>query len=63
MASTADAKHRAVKKTGILRSMGKQSGKSGESVLKKKRKSMVGRVCRKKSRKVVMLEWSLAVDG
>jgi len=48
----------------MLRSMGKQStGESRESVLKKKMKATVGRVCRKKSRKVVMLEWSLAVDG
>jgi len=34
-------------KTGMLRSIGKQSGESVESVLKKKRKATVGRICRK----------------
>ena len=31
-------------KTGMLRSIGKQSGESVESVLKKKRKATVGRL-------------------
>jgi len=31
----------------MLRSIGKQFGESVESVLKKKRKAMVGRICRK----------------
>jgi len=31
-------------KTDMLRSIGKQSGESVESVLKKKRKAMVGRI-------------------
>jgi len=31
----------------MLRSIGKQSGESVESVLKKKRKTTVGRICRK----------------
>jgi len=31
----------------MLRSIGKQSGESMESVLKKKRKAVVGRICRK----------------
>ena len=35
------------KKTDMLRSIGKQSGESVESVLKKKRKVTVGRTCRK----------------
>jgi len=35
------------KKTDMLRSIGKQSGESVKSVLKKKRKVMVGRICRK----------------
>ena len=34
-------------KTDMLRSIGKQSGESVESVLKKKRKATVGRICRK----------------
>jgi len=34
------------KKTDMLRSIGKQSGESVESVLKKKKKSAVGRICR-----------------
>jgi len=34
-------------KTGILTSIGEQSGESVESVLKKKRKATVGRICRK----------------
>ena len=36
------------KNTDMLRSIGKQSGESVESVLKKKRKATVGRICRKK---------------
>jgi len=31
----------------MLRTIGKQSGKSMQSVLKKKRKATVGRICRK----------------
>jgi len=31
----------------MLRRIGKQSGESVESVLKKKRKAIVGRICRK----------------
>jgi len=31
----------------LKRSIGKQSAESAESVLKKKRKAMVGRICRK----------------
>jgi len=34
-------------KTGMLRSIGKQSGEPVESVLKNKRKAAVGRICRK----------------
>jgi len=34
-------------KMDMLRSIGKQSGKSVDSVRKKKRKAAVGRVCRK----------------
>jgi len=34
-------------KTNMPRSIGKQSGESAESVLKKKRKATVGRICRK----------------
>ena len=33
-------------KTDMLKSISKQSGESGESVLKKKRKAMVGKICR-----------------
>jgi len=36
-----------IKKTDMLRSIGKQSGESFESLLKKKRKAAVGRICRK----------------
>jgi len=35
------------KKTDMLRSIGKQSRESVESVRKKKRKATVGRICRK----------------
>ena len=35
------------KKTGMLRSISKQSGETMESVPKKKRKAAVGRICRK----------------
>jgi len=40
----------------MVKSIGKQSGKSTESVLKKKRKATVGRICRKGS-KTISLEW------
>jgi len=40
----------------MLRSIGKQSGESVESVLKKKRKATVGRICRKKGFKPGMKE-------
>ena len=39
----------------MVRSIDKQSGESVESVLKKKRKALVERICRK--RKVLSLEW------
>ena len=32
---------------GMLRIIGKQPGESAESVLKKKRKATMGRICRK----------------
>ena len=35
-----------IRKTDMLKSISKQSGESGESVLKKKRKAMVGKICR-----------------
>jgi len=35
------------KKTDMFRSIGKQSGESVESVMKKKRQVTVGRICRK----------------
>jgi len=41
---------------GMLRSIGKQSEESVESVLKKKRKAMVGRIYRKGSFKPGMKE-------
>jgi len=34
-------------KTAMLRSIGKQSGESMQSVLEKKRKATVGRICSK----------------
>jgi len=37
-----------MEKTDMLRSIGKQSGESVKSVLKKKRKAAVGRICKKK---------------
>jgi len=40
-------------KTDMVRSIGKQSGESVESVRKKKRKATVGRICR---REVLSLE-------
>ena len=40
-------KTKKVKKTNVLRSIGKQSGESVESVLEKNRKAAVGRTCRK----------------
>jgi len=36
------------RKTDMLRSIGKQSGESVESVPEKKRKATVGRICRKR---------------
>jgi len=36
------------KKTDMLRSIGKQSGESVDSVLKKKSKAAVGKICRKR---------------
>ena len=38
----------------MLRSIGKQSGESIESVLEKKRKATVGRICRKEKREGVV---------
>jgi len=35
------------KRKNVLKHIGKQSGKSMESVLEKKRKATVGRICRK----------------
>ena len=43
----------------MLRSIGKQSKESVESVLKKKKKPAVGRICRKG--KVLSLEWKCGV--
>jgi len=40
----------------MLRSIGKQSGESAEPVLKKKRKTTVGKNCRKKGFKPEMKE-------
>jgi len=40
-------KNKKVKKTGMLRSIGKHSGESVESVMEKKRKATVGGICRK----------------
>jgi len=37
------------RKTDMLRRIGKQSGESVESVLEKKRKAAVGKICRKVS--------------
>jgi len=44
------------RKTGMLRSIGKQSRESVESVPKKKRKATVGRICRKEGFKLAMKE-------
>jgi len=44
------------KKTDMLKSIGKQSGETGESVLKKKRKAAVGWICKKKGFKPGMKE-------
>jgi len=44
-------------KTSVLRRVGKQSGESVESVLKKKKKATVGRICRKG-----MKEWGVIND-
>jgi len=43
----------------MSRSIGKQSGESVESVLKKKRKATVGRICRKGR----FLAWDKRVRG
>jgi len=40
----------------MLKSIGKQSGETGESVLKKKRKATVGWICKKKGFKPGMKE-------
>jgi len=40
-------KRKSGKPTDTLRNIGKHSGESVESVLKKKRKAMLGRICRK----------------
>ena len=45
----------------MLRSVGKKSGESVESVLKKKRKAMVGRICRKEGFGPGMKEWGVRV--
>jgi len=42
--------------TDMPRSIGKQSGKSVESVLEKKRKATMGRICKKRSFKPGMKE-------
>jgi len=44
------------KTTDRLRNIGKHSGESVESVLKKKRKAMLGRICRKEGFKPGMKE-------
>jgi len=43
--------------TDMLRSIGKQCWQSGESVLKKKRKATVGRICRKVRNERVRGDW------
>jgi len=43
-------------KMDMLRSIGKQSGEFVESVLKKRRKAMVGRICKKEGFKPGMKE-------
>jgi len=45
-----------ISKTDKVRSIGKESWESGESVLKKKRKGTVGRICRKEGFKPGMKE-------
>jgi len=47
------------KKMRMLTSIGKRSGESGESVLKKKRKATMGRICRKGS----FLAWNERARG
>ena len=47
------------KKMRMLRSIGKRSSESGESVLKKKRKATMGRICRKGS----FLAWNERARG
>ena len=49
-------------KTDMLRSIGKESGESVESVLEKKRKAMVGRICRKGRFQSGMKEWGVMDD-
>jgi len=44
------------KKTGMLRSIGKQFGESVESVLKKKKEATAGRICRREGFKPGMKE-------
>ena len=45
----------------MLRSIGKQSGESVDSVLKKKRKATVGRICRE--RRYEMKDWNERLRG
>jgi len=52
-------KKQKVKNAHMLRSIGKQSGESVESVLKKKRKAAVGRIYRKGRFKLGMREWGV----
>jgi len=40
-------KNEKVKKTDMLRSIGKQSGESAEPVVKKKKRASMGGICRK----------------
>jgi len=46
----------------MLRSIGKQSEESVESVLKNKSKAAVGRICRKGAFKPEMKEWGVTDD-
>ena len=45
---TVENRRSRVKKTDMLRSIGKQSGESVESAQEKKRWAMVGKICRKR---------------
>jgi len=45
---TEKLKTKKLKKTDMLRSIGEQSGESVESLLKKKKKATMGRICRKR---------------